>query len=297
MINDNKYLLSEAPLIKLSELYENCHYKTVFNDKKLIETVGTLFQDFLDKIVLEDLFGTCPVSLLIKKFDDQWDFISHSTGRTLFGFHPKLLNQLMIKFFYSHPGRGNPLSHMLRAPMSQRIYSCIKERSLDELRVPKKGIIPFFEDSKISNLGEYKINNCFAVLVEFIDGNSAADLIENVKNYPKEKQIKVATQICELIANTGLGDANLQNFMIDKNDKWVIIDTEPLYAELNFDGSKEKFRRCNEIRKLEEAKPKNRALFGLTTFRDSAKDLNIFVEIAQTYINSIEKMGEINSTK
>ena len=108
-------------------------------------------------------------------------------------------------------------------------------RALDKIEVPIEGIIPIFPKEKILELDEYWVNNALVTVTEKKEFIPHTQMLSIIKEYNETDQLKLAEQICTVPAETGLGDITWNNLNMSPEGKMLILDTEPLYGELNTD--------------------------------------------------------------
>jgi hypothetical protein len=191
-------------IVTLSEILE-CDYRNIFPDVEL----DTNWRD--DLVII--------------------GFSTEKTQRTILYKH-KLLNDYIFKVYNNGCGQYNPLSHLLRAPMSKKINQVIQNENLTLLEELKEALIPNQIEVYETWTAE-EFNQNFVVIAEYKDLYTKDEMISNVKALDSETQIRLCSQLCTVILKTQLSDFGWENIRQSKvTGKFIIIDTEPLRGEI-----------------------------------------------------------------
>lgn len=223
----------------------------------------------------------------VVKHDPKWCFDNMSNGRSALGIHPEI-DSLVFKFYKERPTRAHPMCTSLRAPMSNLVQDAITEHSLEKLEVPRKGIVPLFSTEQIYKLDEYWVNNALVTVAERKRFFSKEKMMKTIRDFTEEEQINLAEQLVTVPATTGLGDLTWHNLEMTSKGTVVILDTEPLYGELNLIRAGIGFTRCSEMAKVFTLR--NTAIRGLTQFEDSSTEFRLdkFAAIARSKIEELD---------
>lgn len=293
--------LNEPQTIAKSELWTTYHYANRF-DPHTAKAIGEVFGKAAplltfnhickpslcryDYLCQTDYLHTCPnrnnIPKELQELDNAWSFPLPPGIRATIGTHSKLPS-LLFKFFIQHHPRSYVLCTSLRAAMADRIDQVIREKGLDQVRVPTKGIVPLFSTHYIEQLDDTCLNNALVTVAKKIEIIPHLEMISTIQGYSADKQRLLANQLCTVLAETGIGDFVWPNFGMH-DDIVYILDSEPLYNELtivpNFPAQKSSdsaptLRTC--------------ALAGLERFARSSnrEELPIFVETANEWIEKL----------
>jgi len=289
--------LDSPQIVRFDDLLTKYHYKNIF-DHEIVGKITTIFERVMPKLEIGNYpkfddsynayrnrnYENIPHQFVC--LDSSWIINSIATGRSHLGIHQEF-DSLVFKFFIIEPARGNPMSTSLRAPMGDLMRKIIVEHSLDKIEVPLEGIIPIFSVEIIKQLDEWWINNALVTVAEkkeFITQKAKFDI---VKAYGQNEQLNLANQICKLISETGAGDLIWNNILMTPEKKLLILDTEPLRAELNIDRNDVGFEKSAAFAKLYTLRKS--AIVGLTAFAESSANVGLerFEEVAKKKIEEL----------
>lgn len=167
----------------------------------------------------------------VGKFPKDWR--KHSDSKRSFNIENRNNSAYIFKFSKSAPGGGVPGAHFLRVPKGKELKRIVEKDKFDELEIVDESLIALKSKDVIKNEKENEQCFYFVVKSKKINRLDETETINRLASYDQEKQIKIATQIMQLICKSGIGDMNFENININKDtDKLVFIDTEPLFGSL-----------------------------------------------------------------
>ena len=127
-------------------------------------------------------------------------------------------------------------AHFLRVPKGKELQRIVKEENLDELEIVNEHLIALKTQDEIQRLHEAAQSYYFVVKSKKINLLGKAKTISKLSSYTLQRQIKIATQIMQMICKSGLVDVGFDNFNINhETGKLVVIDTKPLRGSLFLD--------------------------------------------------------------
>lgn len=191
----------------------------------------------------------------------------------------------IFKFCSRPPGRGVPAAHFLRVPKGKEIQRIVDEEGLDELEVVDERLIALKSQDEIQEEDENEQCYHFVVKSKKINLLNNQETISRLSSLPQQKQIKIATQIMQMICKSGLGDVGFHNFNINKETgKLVVLDTEPLFGSLLLDEEskfKGQYERTNQLVKISTNSETVKR--GLDNMIEACKQLPVFEKVAKVY--------------
>ena len=191
----------------------------------------------------------------------------------------------IFKFCSGSPGRGVPAAHFLRVPKGKEIQRIVDEEGLDELEVVDERLIALKSQDEIQEERENEQCYHFVVKSKKINLLNDQETISRLSSLPQQKQIKIATQIMQMICKSGLGDVGFHNFNINKETgKLVVLDTEPLFGSLLLDEESKfdhQYERTNEL--MEFCTNSETVKIGLDNMIEACKQLPVFEKVAKVY--------------
>jgi hypothetical protein len=286
--------------VKFDDLLNKYNYVNRF-DAPTASKIENAFKEAIPKLIIKDFpkldasynafwnpyFETIPRQ--IEKIDNKWNFTSISTGRNKLGTH-KDVEGLVFKFFEQRPPQAHPMATSLRAPMADVMQTVVEEFSLDQIEVPKKGIVPLFSDEIISKLDEHWVNHALVTAAEKKEFFSKQEMMTRIFALQTDNKKKLANQICTLIENTGAQDITWLNLEMNLSGKILILDAEPLFGELNVDctGKEIGFTKTIDMEKFGSLKKSAR--IGLSIFLESSEEYsqNTFADTAARRLDKFD---------
>lgn len=191
----------------------------------------------------------------------------------------------IFKFCTSLPGRGVPAAHFLRVPKGKEIQDIVNEEALDELEVVDEHLIALKSKDEIQKKSENEQSYYFVVKSKKINLLTKKETILKLSSLPQQKQIKIATQLMQMICKSGLGDVGFHNFNINKETgKLAIIDTEPLLGSLLLDEESKfnwQYIRNNEL--IKYSSNSETVKTGIDNMINACKELPVFKKVAEIY--------------
>lgn len=302
--------IKDSGVHQLIRIYDLCtnqkyHYKTQFpKQAPAIKALFKLVTDQLPSDYFDDQnfsrrdgsFAREPDAIpsLLEKANRSWSIESISRGRTNFATHPIFLGEVAFKIYESPPGRGQPLANALRVPMAHIIDGVVKQRGMKEdIVVPTHAYVPLAPLDILLKLGEKSLNEALVVAVQKLKLLPKYEGISRIKQLPESEQERKAKNLCLIALETGIIDWTLDNLPLTLDGRMAVVDTEPLYGELQpapiGDDFASKFPRNAEQLAYDsyESTLSKCARKGLENFRSSSEyfELRIFEETAQRFLD------------
>lgn len=132
---------------------------------------------------------------------------------------------------------ANHDAHTLRVPKGKEIKKIIQSGNYQYLDVVNEEILAMKSEEEIKKVSDAPCY--FIVKSKKIDLFDEEQTIEKIKNYKKEKQVKIAHEIMQILVESPLVDFGYHNIHLKKKTglnkktgRLVIVDTEPLYFSM-----------------------------------------------------------------
>lgn len=160
----------------------------------------------------------------------------------------------------------------LRVPMAALLADIVQEENLTDLFIPKKCLIPIFEQKDLDLLDETHFGLGYIVMAEEVDFFS--DSLWKFASLDPLTQKRVAEQTSILIGLSGLFDNHRRNIVVTKAEKIAFIDTEPTIGEMS-------------VHDTTGIKLRQAALDGLIYFEENFRYLSYFSDAAHRIIKRL----------
>ncbi|HEY5234866.1 MAG TPA: hypothetical protein VIJ14_01710 [Rhabdochlamydiaceae bacterium] len=196
---------------------------------------------------------------------------------------------IIYKTYYPNSSSLHPMATTLRAPMASLIQETITKDNASKIGVTEKGLFPLFSKEIISQLDEKSINEAFVVCAKKVNVFGPKETREAIKTLPRESQLVLANQTCNILMKTGLGDCTWENLQMHRdNEKLYILDTETLGGELFIDKFGAGFEECADA--MNDCALSSCAKAGLKLFQVSSDlhKMEIFENTAASYLEKID---------
>lgn len=285
---------NKPQIVSLFDLSTTYHYKNCIKDRTETDSISRVVSPIIERMSSHfddenwiDLYEETN-KRPCEYFSDDWRVIP--SGRTAIMLHDDI-PEWILKVYNFKPGRGNHMANTLRVPMACCIQGVIEENHLDDMVVPRKGLIPIYDRKKMAELettgriNERTVNEAFLVVVEKMDLFPKEKKTEHLRSLSENQQESLASQVCMIPENTGLGDYTWRNLELTADGKKVVVlDTEPLYGALLVDRTNDSFERNRTF--LRHYTLDRCAKEGLKQLHRSSQqnDLVIFENTAQKFL-------------